>query len=109
MSESVVPDLGHRRRPLRGRDPHQPHRAATPLELLYDLVFVVAFGQAVAMGASCEPPAGEPDIPTVARALRDRGTDTFVIVEQDMYPVDFDKPRPIAERTRAYLIEQGIS
>ncbi len=46
MSESVVPDLGHRRRPLRGRDPHQPHRAATPLELLYDLVFVVAFGQA---------------------------------------------------------------
>lgn len=69
----------------------------------------LAFGQAVAMGASCEPPAGEPDIPTVARALRDRGTDTFVIVEQDMYPVDFDKPRPIAERTRAYLIEQGIS
>jgi inosose dehydratase len=69
----------------------------------------LAFGQAVAMGASCEPPAGAPDIPTVVRALRDRGTDTFVIVEQDMYPVDFDKPRPIAERTRAYLIEQGIS
>lgn len=41
-----VPDLGHRRRLLRGRDPHEPHRAATPLELLYDLVFVVAFGQA---------------------------------------------------------------
>jgi len=42
----VVPDLGHRRRRLTGRDPHEPHRAATPLELLYDLVFVVAFGQA---------------------------------------------------------------
>jgi low temperature requirement protein LtrA len=41
-----VPDLGHRRRLLSGRDPHEPHRAATPLELLYDLVFVVAFGQA---------------------------------------------------------------
>ena len=39
-------DLGHRRRPLRGRDPDEPHRTATPLELLYDLVFVVAFGQA---------------------------------------------------------------
>ncbi len=41
-----VPDLGHRRRRLTGRDPSEPHRAATPLELLYDLVFVVAFGQA---------------------------------------------------------------
>jgi low temperature requirement protein LtrA len=42
----TVPDLGHRRRRLSGRDPHEPHRSATPLELLYDLVFVVAFGQA---------------------------------------------------------------
>jgi low temperature requirement protein LtrA len=42
----AVPDLGHRRRRLSGRDPHEPHRTATPLELLYDLVFVVAFGQA---------------------------------------------------------------
>lgn len=31
---------------MTGRDPHEPHRAATPLELLYDLVFVVAFGVA---------------------------------------------------------------
>ncbi|MGA9749794.1 MAG: low temperature requirement protein A [Nocardioides sp.] len=38
--------VGHRRRRLTGRDPDQPHRSATPLELLYDLVFVVAFGQA---------------------------------------------------------------
>jgi low temperature requirement protein LtrA len=34
----------HRRRPLSGRDPNEAHRAATPLELLYDLTFVVAFG-----------------------------------------------------------------
>jgi low temperature requirement protein LtrA len=27
-----------------GRDPHEEHRAATPLELLFDLTFVVAFG-----------------------------------------------------------------
>ena len=38
--------VAHRTRPLRGRDPQQSHRGATPLELLYDLVFVVAFGQA---------------------------------------------------------------
>ncbi|MBV8929571.1 MAG: low temperature requirement protein A [Mycobacteriaceae bacterium] len=29
---------------MSGRDPHQPHRVATPLELLFDLTFVVAFG-----------------------------------------------------------------
>lgn len=28
---------------MRGRDPHERHRAATPLELLYDLTLVVAF------------------------------------------------------------------
>lgn len=31
---------------MRRRDPDAPHRAATPLELLFDLAFVVAFGQA---------------------------------------------------------------
>ena len=31
---------------MRGRDPHENHRAATPLELLFDLTFVVAFGEA---------------------------------------------------------------
>lgn len=30
---------------MTGRDPHERHRAATPLELLFDLVFVVAFSQ----------------------------------------------------------------
>lgn len=31
---------------MAGRDPHEPHRTATPLELLYDLTFVVAYGVA---------------------------------------------------------------
>lgn len=31
---------------MTGRDPHELHRGATPLELLYDLTFVVAFGAA---------------------------------------------------------------
>jgi inosose dehydratase len=68
----------------------------------------LAFGQAVAMGASCEPPAGIPDIPSVVAALQARGTDTFVIVEQDMYPVAFEVPAPIAQRTRDYLMSCGI-
>jgi low temperature requirement protein LtrA len=36
----------HRLRVMSGRDPNEEHRAATPLELLYDLTFVVAFGVA---------------------------------------------------------------
>jgi inosose dehydratase len=68
----------------------------------------LAFGQAVAMGASCEPPAGLPDIPSVAAALAELDAEIFVVVEQDMYPVEFDVPGPIAERTNAYLRGVGI-
>lgn len=38
--------VAHRVLPMIGRDPHEQHRAATPLELLYDLTFVVAFSAA---------------------------------------------------------------
>ena len=31
---------------MRGRDPREEHRSATPLELLFDLTFVIAFGVA---------------------------------------------------------------
>ncbi len=41
---STRPPLHHRLRPVIGRDPDEAHRAATPLELLYDLTFVIAFG-----------------------------------------------------------------
>ncbi|CAN5176221.1 low temperature requirement protein A [soil metagenome] len=34
----------HRLRRMAGRDPHESHRAATPLELLFDLTFVIGFG-----------------------------------------------------------------
>jgi low temperature requirement protein LtrA len=43
---SSEPSRGHRLRLMSGRDPHEQHRAATPLELLYDLTFVVAFSVA---------------------------------------------------------------
>ena len=36
----------HRVRTMAGRDPHERHRVATPLELLFDLTFVIAFGVA---------------------------------------------------------------
>lgn len=68
----------------------------------------LAFGQAVAMGASCEPPQGLPDIPSVVEALSELDAELFVVVEQDMYPVEFEKPQPIATRTREYLRGVGI-
>lgn len=39
-------DRSHRLRRMTGRDPDEAHRAATPLELLYDLTLVVAFSLA---------------------------------------------------------------
>ncbi len=36
----------HHLRRMTGRDPRERHRSATPLELLYDLTLVVAFGVA---------------------------------------------------------------
>src|SRR5262249_45020204 len=68
----------------------------------------LAFRHAVGMGASCEPPRGTPDIQSVAGALRELGTGLFVVVEQDMYPVDFDLPKPIARRTHRSLRGVGI-
>lgn len=69
----------------------------------------LAFGRAVAMGASCEPPGGEPDLAAVAAALSaSDGPDLFVVVEQDLYPVDFDLPAAIAGRTRDHLRGLGI-
>ena len=39
-------DLPHGLKPMSGRDFHELHRTATPLELLYDLTLVIAFGVA---------------------------------------------------------------
>lgn len=68
----------------------------------------LAFGKAVAQGASVEPPAGEPNIPDVLEALAELDAELFVVVEQDMYPVEFDVPLPIAQRTRTYLNSVGL-
>jgi low temperature requirement protein LtrA len=42
----VTADRAHHRRRFSGRDPDEGHRTATPLELLFDLTIVVAFGTA---------------------------------------------------------------
>ena len=42
----MVEYRSHHRAPMAGRDPSEHHRTASPLELLFDLMFVVAFSQA---------------------------------------------------------------
>lgn len=54
MADNETPlstELHHHRRRMGGRDIHEFHRAATPLELLFDLTFVVAFAQAASQFA----------------------------------------------------------
>ena len=46
MATPAADVRAHRRRRFTGRDPDEGGRAATPLELLYDLTIVVAFGTA---------------------------------------------------------------
>jgi inosose dehydratase len=69
----------------------------------------LSFGEAVKRGVMAEPPKAEPKIEPIAEALRqlDR-EEIFVIVEQDLYPCDFDVPKPIAKRTYDYLRSVGI-
>jgi low temperature requirement protein LtrA len=43
-TEQQPTTIQHRIRRMSGRDPEEQHRAATPLELLFDLTFVIAFG-----------------------------------------------------------------
>ncbi|MEI2453101.1 low temperature requirement protein A [Lysobacter firmicutimachus] len=52
MNNSSDPkSLHHHVRRMGGRDPHEAHRVATPLELLFDLTFVISFGSAASQFA----------------------------------------------------------
>ena len=68
----------------------------------------ITFGPAVGMGIFCEPALGSVDFIAFREVLQEIGFSGFAIVEQDMYPVPFDQPLPIAKRTREYLREIGV-
>jgi len=56
-------------------------------------------------------PAGTRRVPALddlTDALQSLPAGTFVIVEQHLYPCDFDRPYPIAARTRKTLQAAGI-
>ena len=69
----------------------------------------LGFAPAVRLGAMVEPPLGEPDMPSLLAALAGLDRDLFCIVEQDMYPCDFDTPLPIAIRTQQYFKGCGLT
>jgi inosose dehydratase len=66
------------------------------------------FATAVAEGMFCEPWEGKVDFMDFRDVLHEVDFDGWGIVEQDMYPAPFDKPLPIATRTRKYLRDIGI-
>ena len=68
----------------------------------------IPFAAAVAMDMFCEPSAGVVDFPSLRLLLERIDYDGYAIVEQDMYPADFDRPFPIAKRTLEYLREIGF-
>ncbi|MDR7276223.1 sugar phosphate isomerase/epimerase family protein [Catenuloplanes atrovinosus] len=63
----------------------------------------LAYGQAVALGACCEPPHGLPALPPVLDAMRERGQDAFVVVAHEPPPGTEDAAA-VAARTRDYLL-----
>lgn len=68
----------------------------------------IPFARAVAMDMFVEPSEGAVDMVALRDVLRDVDYDGYAIVEQDMYPAPFDKPLPIARRTREYLRRIGM-
>lgn len=66
------------------------------------------FGEAVAMGMFVEPAQGSVDFPALVGVLTEIGYEGWGIVEQDMYPTEFDRPLPIAKRSHDYLRSLGL-
>ncbi|MCE2394001.1 TIM barrel protein [Candidatus Poribacteria bacterium] len=68
----------------------------------------IPFAEAVKMDMFVEPSKGAVDFLVFRDLLQEIDYNGYAIVEQDMYPAPFDKPLPIAKRTREYLREIGI-
>lgn len=62
-----------------------------------------SFAKAVSEDVMCEPEKGVVDMEAFFKVLQDVQFEGWAIVEQDMYPAPFDKPYPIAKRTKEYL------
>ena len=63
----------------------------------------IPFAEAVKMDMFVEPSKGAVDFLAFRDLLQEIDYNGYAIVEQDMYPAPFDKPLPIAKRTRANI------
>lgn len=70
---------------------------------------MIPWAHAVAMGIFSEPSSGVVDFVGLKQAIDEVGYEGWAIVEQDMYPAPFDKPLPIASRTRRFFTELGYA
>ena len=68
----------------------------------------IPFAKAVAMDMFCEPGVGAVDYRDFRDVLNEIDFSGWAVVEQDIYPAPWDKPLPIARRTRQYLRDIGI-
>ena len=64
----------------------------------------IPFAEAVKMDMFVEPSKGAVDFLAFRDLLQEIDYNGYAIVEQDMYPAPFDKPLPIAKRTREYYV-----
>ncbi|MBD1379600.1 sugar phosphate isomerase/epimerase family protein [Metabacillus arenae] len=62
-----------------------------------------SFAEAVKRDVMCEPELGVVDMKAFFNVLDDIRFEGWLVVEQDMYPAPFEKPFPIAKRTKEYL------
>ena len=67
----------------------------------------IPWAHAVAMGIFSEPSHGVVDFVGLKQVIDEVGYEGWAIVEQDMFPAPFDKPLPIARRTRQFFIDLG--
>lgn len=68
----------------------------------------IPFAEAVANGVFVEPSKGVVDFGALRSAIDEVGYEGYAIIEQDMYPTEFDRPLPIARRTQEYLAGLGL-
>jgi inosose dehydratase len=69
----------------------------------------MSFAAGVAAGVFVEPSLGSIDFEELRDRMADVGYTGYAIVEQDMYPAEFDRPLPIAKRTYEYLSGIGLA
>ena len=67
----------------------------------------ISMARATKLGAFVEPYHGVVDFDEFLKAIREVDYSGYAVVEQDMYPIPFDKPLPIARNTLAWLTQHG--